>query len=230
MLAYIGLDDTDNPESRGTGHLARTIADQVSPYYPICGITRHQLLFDPRVPYTAKNSSAAIMVEMKDQNDITDLFAKVREIMLADFQPGSDPGLCVAQNVPADITRFGQKAKVDLVTQAEARALAAQCGILLEGLGGTQDGVIGALAAVGLACGGSDGRYIRVGTVRDLQGWQPVNTILAAGVDKIQTTVGEAILKGNILADKLRPARRDHKVVLFAESQTTDSWLPIKLD
>ena len=30
MIAYIGLDDTDNPESRGTGHLAREIADNLS--------------------------------------------------------------------------------------------------------------------------------------------------------------------------------------------------------
>ena len=229
MIAYIGLDDTDNRESRGTGHLARVIADRLSETYPIRGITRHQLLFDPRVPYTAKNSSASIMLEVDEQVDLPGLFAQVRSIMLGDFQQGSDPGLCLTLALPEAVTRFGQRAKVDLVSQAEARALADRYGILLEGLGGTQDGVIGALAAVGLSAGGSDGRYIRVGTVRDLQGWQPVETILAAGVDQVQTMAGEVLSEGNILADKLRPARRGHKVVLFVEAHE-EGWLPLKLD
>ena len=169
------------------------------------------------------------MVEVGEQVDLPGLFAQVRSIMLDDFQEGSDPGLCVALNVPESVIRFGQKAKADLVNQDEARMLAAQHGILLEGLGGTQDGVIGALAAVGLSGSGFDGRYIRVGTVRDLHGWQAVDAILAAGVDHVQTTAGELVLDGNILADKLRPARRGYKVVLFVEKHP-EGWLPLKLD
>jgi tRNA(Ile2) C34 agmatinyltransferase TiaS len=227
--AYIGLDDTDNLESRGTGHLARAIADQIALRYPVVGVSRHQLFFDPRVPYTSHNSSAAIIFEVDDAADLAAIFSQVREIMLADFQPGSDPGLCLATQVPKAVTRFGQKAKVDLVTQAEARALAAQHHIQMEGLGGTQDGVIGALSAVGLSAAGSDGRYVRVGSLRSLAGWQPVETILASGVDRIQTMAGEVVETGLVLADKLRPARLAGQVVLVVEAHP-DGWMPLKLD
>jgi hypothetical protein len=227
--AYLGLDDTDNLESRGTGHLARTIADQIALCYPVLGVSRHQLFYDPRVPFTSHNSSAAVIFEIDDTADLNAIFAQAREIMLADFQAGSDPGLCLATDVPEEVTRFGEKAKVDLVTQTEARALAAKHHILLEGLGGTQDGVIGALSAVGLSAAGSDGRFVRVGSLRSLQGWQPVETILAAGVDHIQTLAGEPVETGLIQADKLRPARRGHQVVLFVEAHP-EGWMPLKLD
>jgi hypothetical protein len=59
-LIYIGLDDTDNKTSRGTGRLARAIAESLAERYAVRGITRHQLLVDPRVPYTSHNSSATL--------------------------------------------------------------------------------------------------------------------------------------------------------------------------
>jgi tRNA(Ile2) C34 agmatinyltransferase TiaS len=229
MQAFLGLDDTDNKDSRGTGHLARVIGQQLSEKYKVVGITRHQLFFDPRVPYTAKNSSAAILLEIEKPEFLIDIFNETRAIMLADFQPGSDPGLCAALRVPAAVTAFGEKAKVDLVTQALAISLAKESGILLEGLGGTRDGVIGALSAVGLAAAGNDGRYIFTGQVRELHGSHNVEEVLAAGIAEVRTLTGEVITHGSILTDKLRPSRRDGKVVLFVE-EGTDGWLPIKLD
>ncbi len=227
--AYLGLDDTDTLDTPGTGRLARAIADQIARRWPVQGVSRHQLFVDPRVPYTSHNSSAAIIFEVDAAADLDALFAQARELMLASFQIGSDPGLCLATQVPADVTHFGQKAKVDLVTQAEARTLAAQHAIRLEGLGGSQDGVIGALAAVGLAAAGSDGRYLQTGGLRGLTGWQPAAVVLAAGVDRIQTLSGEEVATGQILADKLRPARREGHVILFVEPGP-EGWLPLKLD
>ena len=64
MNIYIGMDDTDNLESRGTGHLARTIAQELAAEYQLLGVTRHQLLVDERVPYTSHNSSAVIELEV----------------------------------------------------------------------------------------------------------------------------------------------------------------------
>jgi hypothetical protein len=51
-MLFIGLDDTDNLESRGTGYLARRIAAVLAADYALLGVTRHQLLVDPRVPCT----------------------------------------------------------------------------------------------------------------------------------------------------------------------------------
>lgn len=229
MMIFIGMDDTDNAESRGTGHLARSVADRLKLDYELRGVVRHQLLFDPRVPYTRHNSSATIVLASPHPVDLQAIFAQVREMMLADFQPGSDPGLCVVESVPQEVIAFGQKAKRELVTQAEARELAARYRILLEGLGGTQGGVIGALAGVGLAAGGEDGRYVQVGRMRELSGLPPVEAVLAAGVDLVCTLDGRVVDQGLIAATKLRPARRGGRPVAFLEWQD-DHWQPLKLD
>ena len=62
-MIFIGLDDTDTLESRGTGHLARQIAAALAADYAVLGVVRHQLLRDPRVPCTKNNSSAAILLD-----------------------------------------------------------------------------------------------------------------------------------------------------------------------
>lgn len=229
MTVFIGLDDTDNLESRGTGRLAREIAADLSANYPVVGVTRHQLLVDPRVPYTSHNSSAAITLDVDGQVDLPDLFERVRHLMLADFQPGSDPGLCVAREVPAEVQGFGVRAQQEVVGQAEARQLAAAHRLLLAGLGGSEDGVIGALAAVGLSSTGEDGRYLLVGRTRDLSGLQPVEAVLASGVAAVCTPDGRPVETGLVLADKLRPAQRGGRPVQFVDWQV-DHWQPLKLD
>ena len=249
-MLFIGLDDTDILESRGTGHLARHIAAVLDAELAgsmglVRGVTRHQLLVDPRVPCTKNNSCAALLLEAAgpvcpggqsgehgpgdgDLDPIV-VLERVRALMLEDFQPGSDPGLCVARGVPVAITEFGRRAQQQLVTQAEARALAAAHQIPMLGLGGTEDGVIGALAAVGLAAGGEDGRYVLVDRSRELTGLQPVSALLEAGIAAVQTVDGLPVVEGLIQTDKLRPARRGGQPIAVVE-WAGDYWLPLKLD
>jgi len=228
MQYIIGLDDTDNKESRGTGHLARVMAAALAGEFRINGIVRHQLLEDERVPKTSHNSSAAILLE-GNPCPLTEIAEYARKLMLDDFQPGSDPGLCVASEVPPEVVDYGQRARREFLYQQEPRNLAAAHGIHLEGLGGTQDGVIGALAAVGLAFSGNDGRYVLVGSIRDLKGMQPIPAILDAGVIAVRTIDGEPVTDGLVLADKIRPARRNNQPILFVKRQE-NYWQPIKLD
>jgi tRNA(Ile2) C34 agmatinyltransferase TiaS len=228
-MLYIGLDDTDNLASRGTGNLARQIAAALSADYPVLGVTRHQLLIDPRVPCTKKNSSAAIVLGIEGDLDLGALLEQVRTLMLGDFQPGSDPGLCVARTVPSPVIEFGRRAQRQLVTQAEAWVLAAAHGIPLVGLGGDNGGVIGALAAAGLVASGEDGRYVLVGRSRELNGLQPISALLAAGIPAVRTPDGRPVIRGLVRADKLRPARRGGQPVAVVE-WSGDHWLPIKLD
>jgi hypothetical protein len=230
MIVWIGMDDTDNHESRGTGRLARQIVDNLSHEFSVLGVTRHQLLVDPRVPYTSHNSSATIALQAEDGLDLTVLFERVKEQMLADFQAGSDPGLCVASGeIPAEVTDFGFRAQRELVTQQEARRLAVEYNLLLQGLGGTQDGLIGALASVGLAACGEDGRYLLVGKIRELSGFQTVDVLLESGVTAVKTLDGNDVDQGFVLADKLRPARRGGKPVAYVD-WSVDHWNPLKLD
>jgi hypothetical protein len=227
MIIYIGLDDTDIIGSRGTGRLARAIADLLSCDYAILGVVRHQLLVDPRVPYTSHNSCAVILLEGSHNASLQALFSNVSEMMMADFQPGSDPGLCISAYVPEDVTLFGKRAQTALVTQQEAYALAAEHELLLAGLGGSKDGVIGALAGVGLSASGNDGRYIQVGCVRELTGLQTIESILTAGVTAVETVEGLPVDQGMIMADKIRPARRDGKPVALVNWAET-YWQPVK--
>ena len=100
---------------------------------------------------------------------------------------------------------------------------------MLSGLGGSQDGVIGALAAVGLAASGEDGRYLLVGRTRDLSGLQEVETVLQAGIATVCTLDGCPVTHGLVQAEKLRPARRGGQPVLVVEWQA-DHWQPLKLN
>lgn len=229
MQYIIGIDDTDNTESRGTGHLARFMATALAQDFRIHGVTRHQLLEDERVPKTAKNSCAGIIFE-GDAYPLEEIAMYARKVMLDDYQPGSDPGLSViAEVVPPEIIAYGQQVQQEFITQKLPRRLAFDHGIHLEGLGGDQDGVIGALAAVGLVAQGSDGRYVLIGSIRELEGLQPIDAVLSAGVTTIQTLDGQVINEGLILADKMRPARRAGQPVLFVELED-DHWLPLKLN
>jgi tRNA(Ile2) C34 agmatinyltransferase TiaS len=228
-MFFIGLDDTDTLESRGTGHLARQVAAALAADYSVLGVTRHQLLLDPRVPCTKNNSSAAILLNADGDLDPVALLDRVRALMLDDYLPGSDPGLCVAHAVPAAVTEFGHRVQRQLVTQDKARALAMAHGIPLLGLGGTEDGIIGALAAVGLAASGEDGRYVLVGRSRELSGLQPVSALLAAGIPAVQTAEGQPVTSGLVQTDKLRPARRGGRPIAVVE-WASDHWQPLKLD
>ena len=229
MTVYICIDDTDVLDSRGTGQLARLIADALSAKYEVFGIVRHQLLFDARIPYTAKNSSASILLDA-DSAAIDALFEYVKNIMLANFVVGSDPGLAIAGDAHAEIMDFGKRTKIEIVTQSEAQTLAEKHHIRLAGLGGTHGGIIGALASIGLAASGDDGRYIHVGTIRDLTGMQPLETLYAAGIAQVKTVNGATIHEGLVLADNLRPSRREGQPVLFIERAPDGHWLPLKLD
>jgi tRNA(Ile2) C34 agmatinyltransferase TiaS len=145
-MLYIGLDDTDNLESGGTGYLARQIAATLAVDLPLLSVTIHQLLVDPRVPCTKYSSCSAIALDLDSDVVLEALLERVRELMVADFQPGSDPGLCMARAVPAAIAEFGRRVQRELVRQDEARSLAAAHGTPLLGVGGGEDGIIGAWA------------------------------------------------------------------------------------
>ncbi|NLA38127.1 MAG: ABC transporter substrate-binding protein [Methanomicrobiales archaeon] len=218
MTLYLGIDDTDTLESRGTGRLARMIAAELARSYPVTGVTRHQLYVHPSIPYTSHNSCAVIHIQ--DAGNGADIFSAAKELMLSDFIEGSDPGICVATTpeIGYEIRTFGLTAKKSVVTQGQARGLARAAGIRLKGLGGTEDGVIGALAGIGLAASANDGRFIIKGAIRNLQGTQAVDAILASGVDQVMTRDGAVVDEGLVALRKFpKPAFIGGKAILFVE-------------
>jgi hypothetical protein len=236
---YIGIDDTDTTDSPGTNQLARRLADALPVGCSATLILRHQLFLDPRVPFTSQNGCASLRLESRRPIALSPLLEVLRREMRAWYVAGSDPGLCVAEQVPSSVISFGRRCQQDIVPQADARQVAAQAGIHLEGLGGTEDGVIGALAAVGLLAGGNDGRVVhRPGWVwpDGFAGWHPVDAIRARGVDEVRDArSGELVERGTVdIGKHLRPAYRLGRIVLFVDRATAAGgdaaeWRAVKL-
>lgn len=175
----VGIDDTDNLASPGTGWLAQRLLEQLASEglgEPL-GVTRHQLLKDPRVPYTSHNSSACLVVATAGIADLDAIERCAAGFLRDHAAEGSDPGLAVVSTNVAQadreaLSKFGFAAKRQLLDQAGARVFAVEHGLRLSGHGGTEDGVIGALAAVGLHLHGSDGFFLWLPGLRDLRpGW-----------------------------------------------------------
>jgi hypothetical protein len=235
-MIYVGIDDTDTADTRGTNQLAKLIVRSLAPDYRCVWIARHQLLFDRRIPYTSKNGSASIVLEGRHDERVRSLADRIEAMMRSDFIEGSDPGLCVATgHVPALID-FGHRCQREIIPQNDARALAAEHNILLRGLGGTEDGVIGSLAAVGLAMQGNDGRIVQLGdSADDLSGRQSIAALHALGVSVLRHADNQPIVTGFVdVGKKLRPNLRNQRFVLFVEPNTTETadntpWIALKL-
>ncbi len=234
-MIFIGIDDTDIVGSPGTNQLARALLKRLEGVSSSAVICRHQLFFDPRVPYTSKNGSASIQLPQADSMPMDSLIEIARDVMRAWFVSGSDPGLCVASGVRPALTAFGLRCKREVVTQEEAKDLASRTGCYLEGLGGTRQGVIGALAAVGLVAGGEDGRVVHLASwpyPDDFAGPREIDEIRARGIDEIrQLGSGERVSFGRVDVGKhLRPSWRNGRIVLYVEPGAQDgSWRAVKL-
>ena len=231
-ILLIGLDDTDNRESRGTGHLARCLAAEcerrgLRPH----GVTRHQFLVDPRIPYTSHNSGACVAVE-GEGGAVGKAAEFAFDFVAARAAAGSDPAVCVAEAgaVSAEVMAFGRDASRRVIEMAEATDLASCAGIALRPLGGTGLGVIGALAAVGLRAGGGDGRFIDLPGLREL----PDRVTLAA-VERLGIRVEPKDAARHTAADDtcetfgwVRPRLVGGRPVLFIQwSEQHDAWVPV---
>lgn len=173
MIIYVAFDDTDTLDcGRGTGKLARWFPEALPDTCRLTAIVRQQLLVADDIPYTSHNSSLTCLIEAPDASVIPVLIERGAAHIKKHFVEGSDPGLCViAEDDPAirALKKFGKLCLVRKVTQAEAHAAVGKAH--LSGHGGTNDGVIGAAAGVGLTALGDSGRlneWIEPGFIRGL--------------------------------------------------------------
>ena len=98
MTFFLSIDDTDSLNSRGTGRLARAIADTLGQEYPVTAVTRHQLFVHESIPYTSHNSCAVIHIGPTAPDQAERIFSIARRVMLEDFVEGSDPGIALAHS------------------------------------------------------------------------------------------------------------------------------------
>lgn len=164
MQILLCIDDTDNLNTPGTGHLAESLINQIEKkgWGNFSAISRHQLFVHEDIPYTSHNSAmcAEATIDGDYLGSITDLGIRFLETESAE---GSDPGICVTviddRLDHKSLMDFGAKAKNTVLTKEEAYGLAKSSGVHLSEHGGTGDGIIGALAGTGLRLAGNDGRF-----------------------------------------------------------------------
>ena len=233
MKLLICIDDTDNLDSIGTGQLLENLCAELAERGLARGgyVTRHQLLIHEDIPYTSHNSSMCCEAETADFEAATEA---AKAYLAANAAPGSDPGLCVLQINPDEnyerLTAFGRRAQTEVLKKADAYALAALYpqSLSLSEHGGTGDGVIGALAGVGLRLTGSDGRI--KGKLRPADGEEMLTAAAFCakyGVEQIVTERGEP-LSGSATIRFREPTKAvllDHKVTLVALPEG-DDWRP----
>ncbi len=225
MKILIGIDDTDNHESRGTGFISRKMGKELEDngLGNVIGITRHQLFFDPRIPYTSQNSSACLLIE---NGDTEKLHKFCSSFLLENAAEGSDVGLCIAkeEQINENIINWGIRAKKEVLTQNEAIELAHNSGIILQGLTGTKDGIIGSLAAIGLRNAGEDGRFIMLKGKKELRsveaGRYSANELLKdLNLDLIQGINGKTFPENEniFFCEWARPVLKNNKIILLVE-------------
>ncbi|WP_321423198.1 ABC transporter substrate-binding protein [uncultured Methanobacterium sp.] len=224
MTIFIGIDDTGNSESVGTGKFARQIAGKLQGKYPIYGVTRHQFYKHPDIPASLHNFGVVIHLDVDEKSQASDVFESVKTIMLDNFNEGSNPGLAVAHQdqVTQALVAFGQDAKCRILSKKTALNLAKNSNIPVEGMGTNGTGMIGAMAGIGLASTHDDGRFLQIGHIRKLKGQQPVWKFMEEGVDRILTLDGRIITEGIISGVEnkpVKPSSINGEVVLFVTGE-----------
>jgi len=228
-FVLVGVDDTDDLDSPGTGQRARELVAKLVErrLAEPCDVTRHQFLKSPLIASTSHNSGACLTVRplagLAALRDACSDF--VREIAA----PGSDPGLCIAPvaSVSRAVERFGARARFALLSRWEAEMLADEAGLFLAALGGDGSGVIGALASVGQRRAGGPALLIWLPELFGLAGQPvPVEELTGrVGVEQLITPDGRSVgRKGEAVAmgDWPRPVLLAGQKVLLVEEGDRD--------
>jgi tRNA(Ile2) C34 agmatinyltransferase TiaS len=229
MKIYVGFDDTDVVGAdRGTGKLARWFERSLPEGVSLWGAVRQQLPVMPGIPYTSQNSSACLVLETSDPGQKQAVIDNAATHIRKHFIEGSDPGLCVVpEDSPAvaDLVRFGREACTRILTQRAAMAVVN--GDHLSGHGGTNDGIIGAAAGVGLTLYGWSGRFIEFNALRDFNREVRVRDLEARGIQVLSIDRNALVPGPDDMVDTrnwLRPRLWGFKPVLPVEARGPGRW------
>ena len=188
MRFYLSFDDTDIAGAPiGTGRLARMFTEHIPSDFKLWGVLRHQQLVAEGIPYTSQNSSACMVIDAPEgatRSDLEPLLESAVQHVLRYCSVGSDPGVCLATEADdmAPLITFGKACTNERKTQAQAMEAASH--VTLLGLGGTNDGIIGAAAAIGLTAYGWCGRFIQFANLRSFE-----DTVRVADLENVGVRV-----------------------------------------
>jgi hypothetical protein len=234
MHMLLGVDDTDVLGHKpGTGRLARDLGAHLEQagMAALVGVVRQQLLVDPRIPYTSHNSPACLILDFESDGNgaAARVFDEAARYVQSRAAHGSDPGLCLVRrdSVGPGIVEWGWRAGSEVLDKPAAVALARRERVRLEELGGTGDGIIGALAAVGLTAEGNAGRFLELaGGLRDLGERLPARTLRQKGIALLSVSRNGDPVPGDVeirTYDRVRPRLIGGRPVLLLEP-TEEGW------
>jgi hypothetical protein len=231
----IGIDDTGDEEDRGTSHLARAWSDAIESegFGQSLGVTRHQLWPSPKVASTGKNRALAIVIETdRTALDVEDSIVDFVRAHAARKANAAIAVLSRHSDMPHALA-FGRRSQQELMKLKDAERYAAESNVLLRGLGGNRNGMIGALSAAGLRAGGKDGLFIQLDGLRALEGR------ITAGQIRVRTALesiidedtGEELDRDDMIEtfNWVRPRMTEDKPVLLTKRSPDEKklWLPV---
>ncbi|MDN5352456.1 MAG: hypothetical protein PWQ12_1376 [Clostridiales bacterium] len=227
MIYYICIDDTDTLDSKGTGEIAEELSIALESIG--CGIpsavSRHQLYFHPDIPYTSHNSSMCFELKNSDVT-LETLIDFCGSYLKTQSAVGSDPGLCILSadqlNNPdrEALIQFGYRAKKEVLTKESAYDLAKRYNIHLSEHGGTGQGIIGALAGVGLRMDGNDGRYKgKIFLGENCDNMLAKDILSHPQIDCIRSSDGEPVEADAVIfvSDRIKTVRVDGQSTLIVQ-------------
>ena len=232
----IGLDDTDILGGRGTSRIVREWTEVIESegFARTNGITRHQLLKSTKIKATTHNRSVAVAIETdRTVFDIEDhLVQLVREHASGKANPAI--AILTRHTDMPHVLAWGRRCQQEILKLVDAERYATESNVLLRGLGGNRNGMIGALAAVGLHAGGKDGVFIQLAGIRDLNGCITAGEIRERTALRhvIDEETGEELDRDDLIdtGDRVRPRMIEGEPVLLTRSSRSDRKLWFTID
>jgi tRNA(Ile2)-agmatinylcytidine synthase len=147
-MITIGVDDTDSEYGLCTTYLAATMMARLGEIGEVRGLPRLVRL-NPAVKFKTRGNAAVAFSLETDQPEEAKEVALQTVLELSDFSgPNTNPGLVVAEEVPADLSSFYRRALFEVLEVGEAEEIIEAHGLWSRAFKNRR-GLIGALAAVG---------------------------------------------------------------------------------
>lgn len=239
MRFLIGLDDTDNSASSSTGDLAIRLGKRLEELgiVRLESVTRHQLIRSPQVRCTTDNGAICLSLEA-DVNRRSELEMACRSFILREYTRGADAGFALASwnQITAEVFTWAKLAKTRLLTRQDALQIARSAKIAIAGIVGSGNGVIGALAAVGLRFRGEDGRFLWLPNLAAMNGVHSYTELMdEIPFDSIENLKGKSPRpeeKIFLAEGGVTPVLREGRCVLLVEQEhkeTSYDWHTLDL-
>lgn len=175
MKIYVALDDSRQLDGGKAGQTASLLGKYIEArgWGQSAIPSRHRLYPHPETGCKKHNTARSFAADIDGKN-LNEFIDYACQLVKSTGTPDSNAGLAIAvpelMDNPDELIQYAYRVKEEMVDKAEAMELAARPGLHVFEINGSGNGVIGALAAVGLRMTGNDGQFrgkLQVGSGED---------------------------------------------------------------